>query len=101
MNYSILHFSKKSVLIILYIYHHILFPSQPEVSHSPFVGLHFFDATFVITVGLDARLVEHIRHQLVTGRVCHLARHGQHSLLAPVEILHMMMNEAIISRMSN
>ena len=74
MNCSVLHFSKKSIIIILYIYHHILFSSQPEVSYSPFVGLHFFNATFVITIGLDARLVEHIRHQLVTGRVCHLAR---------------------------
>ena len=79
----------------------MLVPSQPEISHSPFVGLHFFNATFVITIGLDACLIEHIRHQLVTGRVCHLACHGHHSLLAPVEILHMMMNEAIISRMSN
>ena len=86
---------------MLYIYPKILFPGQLEVSHIPFIGLHFFDATFVITVGLDARLVEHIRHQLVTGRVCHLAHHGHHSLLVLVEILHMMMNEAIISRMSN
>ena len=100
MNCSVLHFSKKSILIILYIYHHILFPSQPEVSHSPFVGLHFFNVTFVITIGLDARLIEHINHQLVTGRVCHLACHGHHSF-APVQILHMMMNKAIISRMSN
>ena len=79
----------------------MLVPSQPEISHSPFVGLHFSNTTFVITIGLDARLVEHIRHQLVTGRVCHLAHHGHHSLLAPVKIMHMMMNEAIISRMSN
>ena len=75
---------------MLYIYPKILFPGQLEVSHIPFIGLHFFDATFVITVSLDARLVKHIRHQLVNSH---------HSLLAFVEILHINTNEAIISRM--
>ena len=84
---------------MLYIYPKILFPGQLEVSHIPFIGLHFFDATFVITVSLDARLVKHIRHQLMTGHVSHLVRHSHHFLLAFVEILHINTNKAIISRM--
>ena len=39
--------------------------------------------------GLDVRLVIHIRHELVTGFVSHLARHGRrYSLLQSIEILH-------------
>ena len=78
-----------------------MFPGQPQVSYIPFVDLDLFNVTFVIAVSLDERLIKHIRHQLVTGRVSHLARHGLHSLLASVEILHINTNETVISRIPN
>ena len=68
---------------------------------SPLSIFHFFDASLVVYDGLDARLVKHICHQLVTSSVSHLHRPEHYSLLASVEIQHINMNKVIISRMSN
>ena len=78
-----------------------MFPGEPNVSRIQFLDLHVFDASLVVYDDLDAHLVKHIRHQLVTGCVSHLHRLEQHSLLASVDILHINANEVIISRLSN
>ena len=86
---------------MLYIYLHVLFPGEPNVSRNRFIDLHFFDASLVVYDGLDARLVKHICPQLVTCFASHLHCHGHHSLLASVEILHKNVNKVIISKMCN
>jgi hypothetical protein len=83
------------------IYLQVLFPGEPNVSGKSFVDFHFFDASLVVYDGLDARLVKHICHQLVTSSVSHLHRPEHYSFLASVEIQHINMNKVIISRMSN
>ena len=82
------------------IYPQVLSPDESEVSRRSFVDLSqvSFDLSLVVDDGLDARLVKHIRHQLVTSSASHLHRPGHHSLLASVEILHKNVNKVIISK---
>ena len=83
------------------IYPQVLFPGESNVSRRSFVDPHFFDLSLVVDDGLDARLVKHIRHQLITCFASHLYRPGHHSLIASVEILLKNVNKVIISKMSN
>ena len=83
------------------IYPQVLFPGEFDVSRRSFVDPHFFDLSLVVVDGLDARLVKHIRHQLVTCFASHLDRPRHHFLIASVEILHKNVNKVIISKMCN
>ena len=76
-----------------------MFPGEPNVSRIWFADIHFFDARLLVYNVLNARLVKHIRHQLVIGHVSHQHRPRQHSLLASVEVLHINANEVITSKM--
>ena len=82
------------------IYPQVLFPGESEVSRRSFIDPHLFDLSLVVDDGLDARLVKHICHQLVTCFASHMYRPGHHSL-ASVEILHKNVNKVIISKMCN
>src|SRR6185437_2900595 len=64
-----------------------------------FFYLHFLDASLVVHDGMNARLVKHIRHQLITGRVSHHRRLGQRSVLPSVEVLHIKANKETFSQM--
>ena len=90
---------EKLVLIMLHTYLHVLFPSEPNVSCCWFFDRHILNASLVVHDGLNARLVKHIRHQLVTGCVSRHCRHGQRSILPSVEVLHINANKDIISAM--
>ena len=90
---------EKSVLIMLHTYLQVLFPSEPNVSRFRLADLHFFDVRLVVYDGLNTRLVKHIRHQLVTGRVSHHRRLGQRSVLPSIEVLHIKANKEIFSQM--